>query len=360
MRKEDFMPMQTAILGFAHGHVSSYCEEWLKRPELGITVTAGYDHDAGRLDNAVKAFGLRPFTDPDTLLSQAEIEAVIIGSETSMHADLVERAAAAGKAIVLQKPIALNMQEADRIVYAVKRYKVPFTMAWQMRVDPQNEQMKLWIESGRLGNVFMVRRKHGLGMGLSPDFADSWHVDPKYNRDIWADDASHPIDFIHWLLGVPATVTAEIESLYNPRIPLDNGIALFRYADGGPLAEVCCSFTCSAGENTTEIIGEKGVIIQNYGDNPSCNAPRPADAPGLKLYSSESKSWTYSEHASPANHGQRIRGLAEPLAEFLQGRRGPIASSEEGRTSLRMLLASCVSARDGRRVSMIDGDIGSA
>jgi predicted dehydrogenase len=350
------MTIKIAVLGFAHSHVSTYCEEWRKRPEIGIIVAAGYDQDSKRLEKAAHTFGLQPYADLDELLALPDIQAVVIGSETSLHAELVERAAAAGKAIVLQKPIALTIAEADRIVYAVRRFNVPFTMAWQMRVDPQNEQIKKWLDSGELGKVFMVRRRHGLNMGLSADFADSWHVDPASNRDIWADDASHPIDFIHWLLGVPATVTAEIESLYNPRIPMDNGVALFRYAEG-PLAEVCCSFTCTGSENTTEIICEKGTIVQNYGDNPSCNAPRPDNAPGLKLFSAATKSWTFSELASPPNHSHRIRGLAVPLAEFLHGRRGPISTAEEGKTSLRMLLACYVSAREGSRVALTDARI---
>ncbi len=347
--------IKIAILGFAHGHVNAYCSEWLADPSQGIEVSAGYDHDAARLEQAVQSFGLRPYTDLDEIL-RSDIQAVIIGSETSLHADFVEKAAAAGKAIVLQKPMALTMSEADRIVYAVQRYQVPFTMAWQMRVDPQNIEMKQWIESGIMGKVFLVRRRHGLGAGLTPEFANTWHVSPKYNRDIWADDAAHPIDFIHWLLGVPASVTAEIESLYNPRIPMDNGIALFRYP-GGPLAEVCCSFTCAASESTTEIICERGTIVQNYGDNPSCGVPRAADAAGLKRYSTETANWIYSEIASPPNHGFRIRGLAVPLAEFLHGRRSAIATAEEGRTSLRILLASYISSRDGRRVSIIEESI---
>jgi predicted dehydrogenase len=281
------------------------------------------------------------------------VDAVVIAAETSLHAEMVERAAAAGKAIVVQKPIALTLAEADRIVEAVNRHSVPFTMAWQMRVDPQNVQIKELLASGQLGKVFMVRRRHGLNTHQWPTFTSLWHTKPDLNRDIWADDAAHPIDFIHWLLGVPESVTAEIDSLCDPRVPNDNGIAIFRYP-GGPLAEVVCSFTCPAAENTVEVVAEKGAIIQNYGDVPSCNVPRPEGACGQKWYTSDSQQWTCSEIASPPNHGHRIAGLAAPLSEFLHGRRAAIASAEEGRTSLRMTLACYVSTREGRRVRIDD------
>ncbi|MCS7060337.1 MAG: Gfo/Idh/MocA family oxidoreductase [Anaerolineae bacterium] len=347
------MSIRIGILGFAHGHVNLYCNEWRDNPGLSVSVTAGWDHDADRLDQSVKTYHFSPYATPTALLSESGVEAVVIAAETSLHAELVEQAAAAGKAIVLQKPMALTLAEADRIVAAVHQHNVPFSMAWQMRVDPQNIQIKELLSSGRFGKVFMVRRRHALNTHEWPTFTSLWHTKPELNRDIWADDAAHAIDFIYWLFGAPETVTAEIDSLFDPRVPMDNGIAVYRYP-GGPIAEVVCSFTCAAAENTVEIIAEKGSIIQNYGDVPSCNVPRPENAPGLKWYMSADKQWTYSQIPSPAHHSQRIAGLAKPIAEFLAGRRPPIATAEEGRTVLRMTLACYVSVREGRRVRIDD------
>jgi predicted dehydrogenase len=187
----------------------------------------------------------------------------------------------------------------------------------------------------------------------SAGFNKLWHVKPEYNRDIWADDASHAIDFIQWLLGVPETVSAEIDSLFDPLVPFDNGIAVYRYP-GGPIVEVSCSFTCSAAENSVEVLGEKGSIIQNYGDVPSVYVPRPEGARGQKWYISAEKQWTYSEIASPPSQWSRIAGLAAPIAEFLHGKRPPIATAEEGRTTLRMTLACYISTREGKRVRIDD------
>jgi predicted dehydrogenase len=334
-----------------------YANVWRDRPELGVGVAAVWDHDAQRLARGAQTMGARAHENVADLLADAEVEAVVIAAETSLHAELVEQAAAAGKPIVLQKPIALTMAQADRIVAAVERAGVPFTMAWQMRVDPQNLAMKELLASGELGRVFMVRRRHGLGVHTWPNFVDMWHNDPAYNRDIFADDAAHAIDFLHWLLGVPASVSAELSTLWDPRVPHDNGIALFRYPDG-TLAEAVCSFVCPAGENTTEVVCERGTIIQNYGDVPSCNVPRPEGAVGLKWYTLERQDWIASPISSPAGHGQRIGGLAEPLALWLHGQRPAIATAEEGRLSLRMVLACYVSARAGRRVSLDDPAIG--
>lgn len=343
----------TAILGFAHGHVNAYCTRWRENPDWGVRVVGGWDHDAERLRAAAEQHSLTAFGDLDTLLGRGDVDSVVIASETSRHTELVEQAAAAGKAIVLQKPMALNQAEADRIVAAVERAGVPFTMAWQMRVDPQNLAMKDLLDSGEFGKVFMVRRRHGLSVHLWPDFENMWHADPALNRDMWADDAAHPIDFMLWLLGEPESVTAEIGSLHNPKVPMDNGIAVYRYTHG-PIAEVVCSFTCGAAENTTEIVCERGSIIQNFGDGPSCNIPRTPGVAGLRWFINAKGEWTESDIPTPAGHGERIAGLAEPLAAFLRGDRGPIADVREGRTALRMVLACYVSTAAGRRVLLAE------
>ncbi len=347
------MSVRVGVLGLAHGHVGVYCREWRAHPEYGVTASAGWDHDAGRLAGAVEAYGLQPYASVTDLLASPGLGGVVIGAETCHHATLVEQAAAAGLAIVLQKPLALTMGEADRIVAAVAQARVPFTLAWQMRVDPQNLRTKELLAEGTLGRVCMVRRRHGLNMHMWPNYTALWHVQPELNRDMWADDAAHAIDYVYWLLGLPASVTAEIMSLGDPRVPMDNGIAIYRYP-GGPLAEVCCSFTCTAAENTVEIIGEQGSLVLNYGDVPSANVPRPAGAAGLKWYTTAAGDWTLSDIPSPASHGERIAGLALPLAEFLQGRRPAIATAEEGRAVLRMTLACHLSTREGRRVSLDD------
>ncbi len=338
------------ILGFAHGHLYAYVDRWKNNPEWGIEVAAGWDHDAGRAEENCTRLELSRTESARQMVDRPDIDAVLICAETAYHAELVELAAAAGKTIIVQKPLCLTLEEADRICEAVAKHGARFTLAWQMRVDPQNLRMKQLVESGELGQLFMVRRRHTLSTHTWPGFAKLWHNDPKLNRDIWADDAAHPIDFIHWLLGFPDTVTAEMDTLFDPAVPNDNGIAIFRYS-GGPIAEVVCSFTSVSGENTTEILGEKGMVIQNYGDGPSCSMPRPEGAIGLKWYLHGGSEWIDSGIPSPAGHGERIAGLAQPLADFVHGRREPIATAEEGRLSLRMVLACYRSSQQGQRVT---------
>ena len=343
------MRRRIGVLGFAHGHIHAYCHRWRGDLSEQVELAAGWDHDPQRLREAARRHRFAAAASAEALLSHRNLDAIVIASETAFHAAHVEAAAAAKKSIVLQKPIALSLGEADRIVNAVKRHQVPFTMAWQMRVDPENLKMKEIVESGVIGRILMARRRHCLMTHQMPGFEESWHAVPKLNRGMWADDAAHAVDFLLWMFGEPETVTAEIDTLVNPKVPDDTGIAVYRYANG-LFAEVISSFTATAGENTTEILGEKGIIIQNFGDQPSAASPKPDGAIALKWFIDAENTWHYGEFEPCSMQALRIARLAGPLADFIRGRRAPLATAEEGRTALRMLLASYASAAEGRRV----------
>lgn len=346
------MSIGIGILGLAHAHVGMYAQQWKQMPATQVRLVSCWDHDGQRGVDTGASLELPVDRSVQALLDRSDIDAVVIGAETSLHAELAEQAAAAGKAIILQKPMALTMQQADRIVAAVEKHRIKFTLAWQMRNDPQNLKMRELVREGTVGRVLQVRRRHCLNTQVwGTAFAQSWHVKPELNRGMWADDAAHAIDWTYWMFGRPQTVFADIATLLNPKVPDDHGVAVFRYADG-LMAEVSCSFTQVAGENTTEIVGEKGVIIQNYGDLVSCNSPRSAEAPGLRWYVHPQSKWIDSGIPSPASHGQRINGLALPLLEYLQDKRPAIATAQEGRDVLRMTLACYQSAQTGQRTDI--------
>ena len=338
------------ILGFAHGHIGAIANQWKAHPEFGVTLACGWDHDAERGKKSCEGFGIEFIEDLDKLLA-SDIQAVIITSETGLHADLVEKAAAAKKNIVLYKPMALTMKEADRIVDAVNKNGVRFSMGWQMRTDPQNQKMRQMVLDKELGDVALYRRRHCLGVHKWAGFENTWHNDPKYNRDIFADDTSHPINMMQWFFGMPETVTCEMSTMFNPKIPNNNGVIVFKYANG-MIAELTCSFTCCASDITTEIYCENGSILQYFGDNPGAALPHEG-MPGLKWFKAGDADWTYSDIPSPAAHGPRLGWQAGPLGAFLNGGE-PVCTAEEGRDTLRLVLACYLSAREGQRVSVYD------
>lgn len=344
-------PLRLGVVSFAHGHVNAYVET-IKDFE-DATVVAGWDADAQRGKTQCAKYGLQFERDLDALLIREDIDAVFVTSPTNNHAEHVTAAAQAGKHVLLQKPMALSLEDCDRIIEAIARYNIKFSLCYQMRCDPVNQKIKALLDDGAIGKVAMVKRRHAINALLMPGFAykGNWHIDAEQNMGMFMDDASHAADWFLWLLGRPTSVIAEIDNVVTDIAPDDNGIAVFRFGKG-EMGLLVNSSTMLAGEATTEIYGDKGVIIQDYGDAPSSWLPRPAGATALKLFSAGGNDWQRFDFPADIPHGNRIRAVARPAVDYLLGKRDPIATAEEGRICIEMILAAYRSSREGRRIQI--------
>lgn len=344
-------PIGIGVLSFAHGHVQTYADVLRGFPD--VRLVAAYDDSAERARPICERTGMRYTPHVEGVLDDRDVQAVVIGSETSRHAELVVATARAGKHILLQKPIALTLEDADRMIEACDRAGVVLAMAWQMRHDPANQKIRELVQAGELGHIAIVRRRHCIGVLLMDSFVNGpthWHIEPDKNKGMFADDAAHPADFFHWILGEPVSVVAEIDNVVTNVAPDDNGVAIYRFQKG-EMGVILNSSTVMAAENTTEVYGDKGTLIQNYGDGPGMAAPRTPDTPMLKLYRNATGKWEYFDIPVPSSHGDRIAAVPRPWVDSLIQETPPAATGRDGRVALEMILGAYRSAEEGRRVT---------
>jgi len=345
------MPVRLGVVSFAHGHVHAYLNAIAAMDDA--VAVAGWDDGVERGRQGCQQHDMIFEPDLDALLARADIDAVFVTSQTNRHAEHAVAAAEAGKAVLLQKPMALTLTDCDLIIDAVQRHGIRFSMCYQMRCDPVNQRMKQLVEDGAVGRIAVVRRRHAIPLLLNRDFArpGNWHIDPVANRGMFADDASHAADWFYWMLGRPVSVMAEIDNVITDVAPDDNGVALFRFA-GREMGVLLNSSTMLAAEATTEIYGDQGVMIQNYGDLSSSSVPRPPHPIALKLYRTDDPQWRDLGLPADTAQGERIAAVARPVVDYLRGRRGPIATAAEGRVGVEMILAAYRSAEEGRRITL--------
>lgn len=331
--------MRLGVISFAHAHVNAYIDAIKPFPDA--TVVAGWDADRERGLTQCAKYGLTFEPDLDRLLRRDDIDAVFVTSPTNKHAGHVAAAAQAGKGVLLQKPMALTLEDCDAIIRSVHERGVPFSMCYQMRCDPVNQKMKSLIDEAAVGQVALVKRRHAIGLLLSASWAipGNWHIDAEQNMGMFMDDASHAADFFLWLLGKPVSVMAEIDNVVTNMAPDNNGVALFRFAHK-EMGILVNSSTMLAAESTTEIYGDGGVIIHNYGDAPASSLPRPPGSAALKIFRKGEHDWQQFDFPADTPHANRIRAVARPVVDYLLGKRPPIATAEEGRTCIEMILAA--------------------
>ena len=351
--------LRIAVASFAHGHANAYCDAISQFPDA--QVVAAWDDNAERGRAACDKWNLEPESDLQVLAARPDIDAFIVTSETNRHAEHIEILAKAGKPILCQKPLATTKADCERIQRAVNENNVRFQMAFQMRCDPLNLKIKEWLDAGELGRVGLARRRHCINFLFNPPALGNgaaWHIEAEANVGMFFDDAVHAADFLLWLFGRPASVMAEIDNVLTQAAPDDTGLAIFRWADGpnsGMMASLCNASVTLAGENTAEIYGDKGVIIQNWDDGVSTPHAPPGVSP-LKLFRAQTQSWEEFPFEIPKAHYERLKAVPRSWIDGIVQNKSALemgqADALAGTASVEMCLAAYQSAREGRRISI--------
>jgi predicted dehydrogenase len=143
MRKLKF-----AILSFAHIHAWSYARVLKELEEAELV--AIYDDNPQRLREAAERYGVKDtYSDYRQLLKRDDIDAVVIASENAKHAELAVAAAEAGKHMIVEKPIATTLEDAERMVRAAEKAGVKLQQAFVMRWHDATVAVKRMLDEGR-------------------------------------------------------------------------------------------------------------------------------------------------------------------------------------------------------------------
>ena len=194
----------------------------------------------------------------DRILADENIGAVIIASSTDTHAELVERAAVAGKAIFCEKPLDLDVRRARAIVEIAERSNVLLCLGFNRRHDPDFERLKAEADSGSIGTVEVVSIVSRDPSPPSPDYI-------RRSGGLFRDMMIHDLDMGRWLLGEePDRVFAAGSALADPTIAnlgdIDTAAAVLS-TGSGRLCQITNSRRCRYGyDQRIEVFGSRGMV----------------------------------------------------------------------------------------------------
>jgi myo-inositol 2-dehydrogenase / D-chiro-inositol 1-dehydrogenase len=137
----------------------------------------------------------RYFTKLEDLLAHPEVEMIVIGAPNYLHCEITEKAAKAGKHIVVEKPFCMNLAEADRMIAACKKANVKLMYAEELCFSPKYVRMKALLDEGALGKpvLFKQSEKHD-----GPHADHFWDVE-RSGGGVTMDMGCHAIEFFRWL-----------------------------------------------------------------------------------------------------------------------------------------------------------------
>ncbi len=289
-------------------------------------------------------------TDYRKILEMPEIDLVVIGAPNYIHAQITVDAAAAGKHIVLEKPMCLNLADADRMLAACRSAKVKLMYAEELCFAPKYVRLKQLLDSGALGEPTLIKQSEKHDGPHAPHF---WDVD-RSGGGVTMDMGCHAIEFFRWMLGRP-----RIKSVYAQMATQvhqdktrgeDNALLILEFENGAiGLAEE--SWTKLGGmDDRAEVHGSKGVA---FADLLHGNA--------LEVYSQEgygyavekggsTKGWSFPIYEEAWNYG--FHGEMAHFIDCVRHDQSPRVTGDDARVVMEVLFAAYQSAGSGRKVSL--------
>jgi len=292
----------------------------------------------------------RHFSDYRQLLALPEIDMVVVGAPNQLHCAIALDAAAAGKHVVVEKPLCLNLDEADRMIEACGKAKVKLMYAEELCFAPKYVRLKQLLDSGALGRPTLVKQseKHD-----GPHADHFWDVE-RSGGGVTMDMGCHAVEFFRWMLGRPAikSVYAQMTTLVHGEKTRgdDNAILVLEFEDG-TIAVAEESWTKLGGmDDRAEVHGSLGVA---FADLLHGNAIETYSAKGYDYAVEKAGStagWSFTIYEEAWNYG-----FPQEMAHFVdcvQNDLKPLVTGEDGRMVLQAVFAAYESARTGCKVRL--------
>jgi predicted dehydrogenase len=206
------------FMGIAHSNAYRQVGRFFDLP-VEVVMKAICGRDAAAVKAAAQKLGWQEYeTDYKRLLKRPDIDLVDIAAANNMHAEMAIAAAKAGKHVFCEKPMAINLAQAWRMVKAVKQARVKHAICFNYRGAPAVALARQILDEGRIGRIFHWRAQYLQDWIVDPSFPLVWRL----QKDVAGSGAhgdliAHLIDTAHFLLGDIAEVVADMKTFIKER-----------------------------------------------------------------------------------------------------------------------------------------------
>jgi predicted dehydrogenase len=344
---------RVAILGLGHWYSAYGLARALPEYPHAELIAVAW-HDEAQLDAFTSAFDVSAYSDYDVLLERERIDIVHLAAPPSELMDLTIRAAQAGKHIVLGKPMAMTVEQANRMTKAVQQAGVA-CMPFQGIMRLRSADLQARVDKGDIGDLVLLHQTSR--WSIAEDWYSSgkagWFADPAcVPGGAFIDEGIYWIDCFRWLTRSEVVrVEARTANLVHKDIAVEDwGLATFTFANG-VVATLEAAWTITAPRRTgpspkqnatvrLEVVGTRGEIAEQWFRDP-----------GRAVLAAGAPEWVFERQPSvpfapsapfPLNH----------LIDCLEHDRPTIATIEDARRSFIVAMAAYESAREGRPVNL--------
>lgn len=244
------------------GHIGKRHAEMIVR-DAGAELVALCDiRSKGEL--GIEAYDVPFFPSLNELLqADLEVDVINICTPNGLHAGMAIQAIESGHHVVIEKPMALTLQDAEKVVYTSLRYQKQAFCVMQNRYSPPSIWIKEMVDSGRLGNIYMVQLNCYWNRDNRYYKAGGWHGDALLDGGTLFTQFSHFIDIMYWLFGDICHIQAKFADFNHQNLTAfeDSGLITFDFVNGGM---GCLNYSTAVWDKNMEssmlIIAENGSV----------------------------------------------------------------------------------------------------
>jgi len=314
----------------------------------GARLAAVCDSDPARANAYAQSYGVPAFSDLDDMLERGGVDAVSILTPSGSHSEHAIRVAAAGKHVIVEKPMALRLDDADAMIRACDVAGVKLFVVKQNRFNVPVVKLREALLAGRFGRLVLgtvrVRWCREQGYYDQDDWRGRWATD----GGVLANQASHHVDMLEWMMGSVQSVHARATTALVDIEAEDTAVATLKFRNGAlGVIEATTAARPRDMEGSLSILGEKGAVeIAGFAVNSIRTwqfKPSMPDDEEIKGKFS----------VNPPNvYGYGHQAYYQHVVDALASGVGALVDGLEGRKSLELVSALYESIETGREVEL--------
>lgn len=329
--------MKAGVIGLRMGksHLIGYLQN-------NVEVVGICDTDSVLLESIKKEFNI-PFatTDYKELISIKDLDIVSVASPDYYHREQCVDSLMAGKNVICEKPLALNLEDCIEIIKAVRKSEKKFMIGQVCRFAPGFVLTRQIIDSGEIGQLFFVESEYAHDYRVA-EGVGKWRKDPR--RKPFIGGGCHAVDLLRWIKGDPVEVFAYSNHKCLVDWPVDDAtIAIYRF-ENEVIGKVFCSIGCIRPYTMRSVFyGTKGTIISdNTSDHILLCSTR---------YFKTKSSYNFAKIPVNISH-HNITAEIKYFLECLENNRPVEMDEMEGTKTVATCIAAVISSEEKRKVDV--------
>jgi predicted dehydrogenase len=315
----------------------------------GAELVAVCSRDEANLNAFAGTFGIKQkYTDYRKLIDSPDVDVVSVLAPTGLHREIALYASRAGKHLIIEKPLDINLERADDIIRECRKNDTKLAVIFQMRFGDVAQSLKNVVQSGAMGRIF-----------LADAFDKSSRTAAYYDSAAWRGtrelegggclmtQSIHIVDLLQYVVGPVRSVVSKMSTMAHDIEVEDTAVALLQFECGAMGVLESTTSIRPALKSNVQLHGENGTIVANaqydqimFWNVKGIDPPSPVPA-NLELGDIDDP-WAYPQ--------TRHRIQMQDMVDAIRENRQPILGGIEARASLAINMAIYESARTGKEI----------